>query len=110
MKQLEAEIGSFLAEQRLVGFEADVAPGVEIEVREAVGQRGNRGVERRGGEVARPLDDVRVAERRRRAGRRLRGIGLSGRGATKRAPEAATRLTSSARRDRSRMSVIQAGR
>ena len=69
----------FLAEQRLVGFEADVAPGVEIEVRQAVGQSGDRRVIGRGGEVARPLDDVRIAERRRRAGRGLRGVGLSGR-------------------------------
>ena len=41
MEQLEPEIGALLAEQRLVGFEADVAPGVEIEVRQAVGQRGD---------------------------------------------------------------------
>ena len=81
MKQLEAEVGPFLAEQRLVGFEANVAPGVEIEVRQAVGQRGNRTVERRGGEVVRPFDDVREAERRRRPGRGLRGAaGLRGRG------------------------------
>ena len=39
MEQLEPEIGALLAEQRLVRFEADVAPGVEIEVRQAVGQR-----------------------------------------------------------------------
>ncbi len=62
MEQFQPEIGPLLAEQRLVGFEADVAPGVEIEVRQAVGQRRNRAVEGRGGEVARPLDDVRVAE------------------------------------------------
>ena len=79
MKQFEAEIGPFLAEQRLVGFEADVAPGVEIEVRQAVGQSGNRAVERRGGKVARPLDDVWEAERRRRSSRSLRRVGLGGR-------------------------------
>jgi len=79
MKQFEAEIGPVLAEQRLIGFEADVAPGVEIEVRQAVGQRGNRAVERRGGKVARPLDDVWEAERRRRSSRSLRRAGLGGR-------------------------------
>ena len=78
MEQLEPEIGPFLAEQRLVGFEADVAPGVEIEVRQAVGQRRDRAVEGRGGEVARPLDDVLVAERRRRRGRGRRSVGLRG--------------------------------
>ena len=52
---LEAEVGPVLPEQRLTGFEPDVAPSVEIEVREAVRQRRNRGVERRGGEVASPL-------------------------------------------------------
>ena len=79
MKQFETEIGALLAEQRLVGLEADVAPGVEIEVRQAVGQSGDRGVERRGGKIARPFDDVLVAERRRRAGRGLRrGVGLGG--------------------------------
>jgi hypothetical protein len=41
VKQFEAEIAPFLAEQRLIGFEADVAPGIEIEVRQAVGQKGN---------------------------------------------------------------------
>ena len=79
MKQFEAEIGPVLAEQRLIGFEADVAPGIEIEVRQAVGQSGNRAVERRGGKVARPLDDVWEAERRRRSSRSLRGVGLGGR-------------------------------
>ena len=81
MKQLEAEVGPFLAQQRLIGFEANVAPGVEIEVRQAVGQSGNRTVERRGGEVVRPFDDVREAERRRGPGRGLRGAaGLRDRG------------------------------
>ena len=110
MEQLKPEVGSVLAEQRLVGFEADVAPAVEIEGREAVGQRRNRAVEGRGGEIARPLHDVLVAERRRR--RRAAG-GASvwaAAGAAKRAPEAAATLTSSARRDRSCMGVIQAGR
>ena len=39
MEQLQSEIGSILAEQRLIGFETDVAPAVEIEGRETVGQR-----------------------------------------------------------------------
>ena len=82
MKQLEPEIGPLLAEQRLVGFEADVAPAVEVQGREAVGQRWNRAVEGRGGEILRPLHNVRVAEwrRRRGGGRRRVGLGGSGRG------------------------------
>ena len=81
MEQLEPEIGPILAEQRLVGFEADVSPGVEIDVREAVGQRRNRAVEGRGGKIARPLNDVLIAERRRsRSGGRRRSLGLRGGG------------------------------
>ena len=80
MEQLQPEIGPLLAEQRLVGFEADVAPAVEIEGRQAVGQRRYRAVEGRGGEIPRPLHDVLVAERRRRRGGGRRGFGLGGRG------------------------------
>ena len=77
MEELEAEIGvELLAEQRLVRLEADVAPGVEIEVGEAVRQGRNGRVVGRRGEIARPLDHVRVAERRRRARSALRRVGL----------------------------------
>ncbi len=37
MKQLQPERAAVLAEQRLVAAEADVAPGVEIEMCEPVG-------------------------------------------------------------------------
>src|SRR5579862_7288439 len=76
MEELEPEIGSLLTEERLVGFEPDVAPAVEIEVRQAVGQRRNGAVEGRGGEVARPLHDVLVAEWSRRGRDGGRGVGL----------------------------------
>ena len=79
VKKLEAEVAVLPAEQRLVGLEADVAPGVEIKVREAVRQGRDRSVIGRGGEVARALDDVRIAERRRAAAARLRRVGLGGR-------------------------------
>ena len=59
------------AEQRLVALETDIAPGVEVEIGDAVGQRRNIGVEGRVGQFARALDDVGVAEGgRRRTGRR----------------------------------------
>ncbi len=80
MEELEAEIGvELLAEQRLVRLEADVAPGVEVEVGEAVRQRRNGRVKGRRREIARALDDVLVAERRRGARAALRRLGL-GRG------------------------------
>ena len=79
VKKLEAEIAVLPAEQRLVGLEADVAPGVEIKVREAVRHGWDRSVIGRGGEVARALDDVRIAERRRAPAARLRRVGLGGR-------------------------------
>ena len=110
MEQLEPEVRSLLTEQRLVRFEADVAPAVEIEGRKAVGQRRNRAVEGRGGEIARPLHDVLVAEGRRRRAAAGGASVWAAAGAAKRAPEAATTLTSSARRDRSCMGVTQARR
>ena len=77
MEELEAEIGvELLAEQRLVRLEADVAPGVEVEVGEAVRQRRNARVIGRRGEIAGALDDVLVAERRRAARPALRRVGL----------------------------------
>ena len=62
MEQLQPKIGPVLAEQGLVGLEANVAPAVEIEGRQAVGQRRYRAVEGRSGEIPRPLHDVLVAE------------------------------------------------
>ena len=72
VKQFEPEGAARLSQQRLVGFEADVAPGVEIEMGDAVGQRRDRRVERRAGQVARALDDIVIAER----GRRFGGLGV----------------------------------
>ena len=66
VEQLEAEAGAGLAEQRLVGLEPDVAPSVVVKAGDSLRQRRNRRVERRGGEVARPLDDVGEAEHARR--------------------------------------------
>ena len=110
MEELEAEIGvDLLAEQRLVRLEADVAPGVEVELGERAGQRRSAGVIRRRRKVARALDDVLVAERRAApappAGRSVCAAAW----AMKRAPEAATTLASSARRDISCMRVIGDG-
>ena len=65
VEQLEAEARARLAEQRLVGLEADVAPGVVVEAGDAFRQRRDRRVERRGGEIARALDHVGHAEGRR---------------------------------------------
>ena len=80
MEELEAEIGVELAlEQGLVRLEADVAPGVEIEVGEAVRQRRDRRVIGGGREFARALDDVLIAERRL-GGSALRRFGLGGGG------------------------------
>ena len=62
VEQLEAKVRAGLSEQRLVGLEADVAPGVEVEAGDACRQRRDGGVERRGGEVTRPLEDVGHAE------------------------------------------------
>ena len=71
MEELEAEVAVLPGQESgLSGLEADVAPGVEIEVREPI--RAEAGIEASngdGGEVARALDDVLVAERRRPSGR-----------------------------------------
>ena len=65
MEQFEAEARARLAEQRLVGLEANVAPGVVVEAGDAFRQRRDRRVERRRGEIARALDHVGHAESRR---------------------------------------------
>jgi hypothetical protein len=65
VERFEAEARAGLAEQRLVGLEADVAPGVVVEAGDALGQRRDRRVERRGGEIARAFDHVAEAESRR---------------------------------------------
>src|SRR5271170_2224523 len=72
MEQLEAKWPPALAEQRLVGLEAYVAPSVEIEMCQPVRQRRGLRVERRGGEFSRALDDIVIAKARgaRRAGGR----------------------------------------
>ena len=74
VEELEPEVGvELLAEQRLVRLEADVAPGVVIEIGEAVGQRRHACVIGGGGEVARALHHVlnsRTAAPRRPAERR----------------------------------------
>ncbi len=66
MEKLEAEVAVMLAEEGLVLLEADVAPGVEVEIGEAVRHLGDGRVVRRAGELFRPLHDVVVTERRRR--------------------------------------------
>ena len=96
MEELQAEIAFRCAKQRLVAPEADVAPGVEIQIGERFGERRDRRVERRGGEIARPLDDVCVAEGRRRVVLRQSGRG-------RQIAEAATTPASTARRLRRSM-------
>ena len=65
MEQLEPKGRARQAEQRLVGLEADVAPGVEVVADDALGQGRDRRVIGRGGKVARPFDDVGETEGRR---------------------------------------------
>ena len=80
MKELESEIGvDLLPKQRLVRLEANVAPGVEVEIGEAVGQRRNGGVVGRRRQIVCALHDVLVAERRRASRAALRRVCLSGR-------------------------------
>ena len=69
MEQLQPERPAWLPEQQLVRLEANIAPGVEAEARETLGKRRNLGVERRRGQIARPLDHVVIAERGRRLAR-----------------------------------------
>ena len=80
MEQLQPEISPILAEKRLVGFEANIPPAVEIESRKTVGQRRYRAVEGGSGEIPRPLHNVLVAERRGSRSRGRRSVGLGGRG------------------------------
>ena len=62
VEKFQAEARAGLTEQRLVGLEADVAPGVVVEPGDPLGKRGNRSVERRVGEIVRALDGVGVGE------------------------------------------------
>ncbi len=79
VEEFEPEVGvELLAEQGLLGLEADVAPGVVIEIGEAVGQRRHVRVIGGGGEVARALHHVLIAERRRRAALRSVALGEGG--------------------------------
>ena len=107
MKKLEAKIAVLPAEQRLVGLEADVAPGVEIKVRQAIRQGCDGSVVGRGGEVARALDDVRIAERRGAAAARLRRVGSSDGVGDEARAGCGDDATSSARRDHWCMRVIR---
>ena len=68
MKEFELETRVGLTEQRLVGAETDVAPGVVVQGADAVGKLRQRAVERRGGEVTRALDDIIVGKGGRRGG------------------------------------------
>ena len=75
--------------------------------RRAAAESSCRRARRRG---PRPLHNVRVAERRRRRGGGRRRVGLGGSGRGQARAGSTTMLTSSARRDRSCIWVIQAGR
>ena len=74
VEKLQPEVAAMLSKQRLVLLEADVAPGVEIEIGEPVGHGRDGPVIRGGREFAGPLDDVVVAEGRRGSLRRRLGV------------------------------------
>src|SRR5271168_1452611 len=62
VEQLEPKVPAGRSEQRLVRLEANIAPRVEIERGNALGQRRDRRVERRARKIPRALDHLALSE------------------------------------------------